>query len=289
MVPTGGGVRTPQAKVALSTSSVFPESVARAFELAAATGYDGVEVMVWTDPVSQDLDSLLRLRDQYAVPVLALHAPCLLIAQRVWGREPWAKLQRTAALATALDTDLVVVHPPFRWQRRYAGQFVAGLHRLGEESGVRFAVENMFPVRVGAGQVSGYGTDWTPVRDDHRHFTLDTSHTSVSGTDPLALLAAMGERLAHVHLADGTGLRTDEHLVPGRGTQPCAQVLERLAELAYAGAVVVEISTSRAATADHREAAVVAALAFTRLHLGTSAPPRREAPRRPPPAGPVRC
>lgn len=269
----GRAVRVPRATVALSTTSVYPEPVARAFELAAATGYDGVEIMVWTDPASQDVDGLRRLRDHHDVPVVAIHAPCLVVAQRVWGREPWTKLLRAADAARALDTDLVVVHPPLRWQRRYAAEFVTGLYRLADETSVRFAVENMFPVRVRAARVSGYGTDWTPIGDAHRHFTLDTSHTSVSGTDPLALLEAMGERLAHVHLSDGTGLRSDEHLVPGRGTQPCAEVLERLAERGYDGSVVVEISTSRAAGRDVREADVVTALAFCRLHLAAPAAP----------------
>jgi len=45
--------------VLLSTSSVFPEPTSAAFEMAADLGYDGVEVMVWTDAVSQD-DAALR-------------------------------------------------------------------------------------------------------------------------------------------------------------------------------------------------------------------------------------
>ena len=54
-------VRDSPAQVALSTASVYPESTAGAFEVAARLGYDGVEVMVWTDPVSQDVTALRRL------------------------------------------------------------------------------------------------------------------------------------------------------------------------------------------------------------------------------------
>ena len=60
-------VSVPEAKVALSTASVYPESTASAFELAARLGYDGVEVMVWTDPVSQDPEALRRLSDYHQV------------------------------------------------------------------------------------------------------------------------------------------------------------------------------------------------------------------------------
>ena len=42
-----------RAKIGLSTASVYPEGVAAAFELAARLGYDGVEVMVWTDPLTR--------------------------------------------------------------------------------------------------------------------------------------------------------------------------------------------------------------------------------------------
>ena len=91
-------VRIPDAKVALSTASVYPESTATAFEIAARLGYDGVEVMVWTDPVSQDIEALRRLSDYHGIPILAVHAPCLLITQRVWGIEPWGKLERSAEI-----------------------------------------------------------------------------------------------------------------------------------------------------------------------------------------------
>ncbi len=264
-------MRVPRAKVGLSTTAAYPESVAVAFELAATAGYDGVEVMVWTDRASQDVEALRRLRDRFSMPVLAVHAPCLAVSQRVWGREPWRKLERSAAAATALGAQTVVVHPPFRWQRSYARQFPAGLGRLSEQTGVRFAVENMFPLRVRDREVSAYAPDWCPLDEDYEHFTLDTSHTSVSATDPRWLLSQMGARLSHVHLADGTGLRTDEHLVPGRGTQPCAEVLESLAENSFSGAVVVEIGTGRARGRREREADILAALAFTRLHLAAPA------------------
>src|SRR3954447_21197174 len=121
--------RVPDAKVALATASVYPESTAHAFEIAARLGYDGVEVMVWGDPVSQDVDALQRLVDYHQVPVLALHAPCLVITQRVWGTDPWAKLVRSRGVAETLGAQPVVVPPPFRWQRDYARQFIGGVQQ----------------------------------------------------------------------------------------------------------------------------------------------------------------
>ncbi|HEY5834699.1 sugar phosphate isomerase/epimerase family protein [Streptomyces sp.] len=261
----------PAAKVALSTASVYPESTATAFEIAARLGYDGVEVMVWTDPVSQDVDALRRLADYHGIPVLAVHAPCLLITQRVWSTDPWVKLQRARLAAERLGAGTVVVHPPFRWQRGYARDFVRGIWRMADETDVRFAVENMFPWRYREREMLAYAPDWDPTNDDYRHFTLDLSHTATSRTETLDMVARMGSRLAHVHLADGSGSAKDEHLVPGRGTQPCARLLELLAVNGFDGHVVIEVNTRRAMSPAERETDLAEALAFTRLHLATSA------------------
>jgi sugar phosphate isomerase/epimerase len=262
-----GPVTVPTARVGLSTASVYPETTASAFEVAARLGYDGVEVMVWTDPVSQDVDALKRLSDYHGVPILAVHAPCLVITQRVWGTDPWGKLQKARTAAERLRAGTVVVHPPFRWQRDYARQFREGIERLADETSVRFAVENMFPLRVRGREVSAYAPDWDPTTEPHRAYTLDLSHTAVSHSDALDMLETMGDRLAHLHIADGSGAAKDEHLVPGRGTQPCGDVLERLAARRFAGSVVVEVNTRRAADREEREADLAEALAFTRLHL----------------------
>jgi len=262
-------LRSPRANIGLSTASVYPEGTAVAFELAAKLGYDGVEIMVWTDPVSQDPYALQRLSQHYQIPILAIHAPCLIITQRVWTTDPWMKLQKAQFAAELLGAQTVVVHPPFRWQRDYARGFREGVRRLAEETQVRFAVENMFPLRVRGREVSAYQPSWDVAAAAHpyRDYTLDLSHTAVSQSDALGMLDAMGDRLAHLHIADGGGTTRDEHLVPGRGNQPCAEVLERLARRGFDGHVIVEISTRRVLDRAEREADLAEALAFCRLHL----------------------
>jgi sugar phosphate isomerase/epimerase len=262
------GTRSGGTLVALSTSSVFPDRVPDAFEIAARLGYDGVEVMVSADAVSQDVDALRRLADYHGMPVLALHAPCLLVTQRVWGLEPWGKLIKSKEVAEALGARVVVVHPPFRWQRDYARDFTGGLAQMSEESDIVFAVENMYPLRARGAEVAPYAPHWNPLLMDAPHVTLDLSHTAVSGSDAIAMAEKLGDRLVHVHMADGSGLAKDEHLVPGRGTQPCAPLLQKLAAGSYAGTVVLEVNTRRAVSRDARLADLAEALAFTRRHLG---------------------
>ncbi|HMG65122.1 MAG TPA: sugar phosphate isomerase/epimerase [Streptosporangiaceae bacterium] len=255
-------------QIALSTASVFPERVPDAFEMAARLGYDALEVMVTADPVSQDAGVLARLSEYHGIPVVAVHAPNLIVTQRVWGRDAWGKLHRSRDLAQALGARVVVVHPAFRWQRDYARDFEAGLNELSADSGIAFAAENLYPLRGGGAEVTAYAPHWNPVELDVAHATLDVSHAAVSGSDVLEMAGQLGPRLAHVHLGDGTkaGL-PDEHLVPGRGTQPCAELLGKLRAEDYRGVVVLEVNTHRAADAAQRTADLAESLAFAREHL----------------------
>ena len=265
-------VQVPGARVALSTASVYPENCAMAFDLAERLGYDGVEIMVWTDPVSQEAGALKALSDLHATPVVSIHAPTLILTQRVWGPEPWSKVDKSIELAAAVGADTVVLHPPFRWQKDYARTFADGLALREHDCDIRLAVENMFPWRARNREIEAYLPHWDPVEQPYDHVTLDLSHTATAGSDALAMAAALGPRLAHLHLADGLGSPRDEHLVPGRGNQPCAELLETLAVQQFCGSVVVEVSTRRLSQ-EQREADLAQALAFARLHLATAAVP----------------
>jgi len=254
-------------KVALSTSSVYPEGTSSGFELARKLGYDGVELMVGIDAVAADIDAVEKLRDYHGVPVLAVHAPCLLISQRVWGTDPWAKLERSAEAAIRLGADVVVVHPPFRWQVEYARGFVEGIERLNAEFDVTFCVENMYPWRTPGREVKAYMPDWDPTELPYEHLTLDFSHASTSQQQSIDLAKTWGSRLQHIHLTDGTGSRKDEHLMPGYGDQRAGETLTYAVENGFAGHVVLEVNSRKSGSRARREAELAEALDFTREHL----------------------
>ncbi len=278
-------------KVGLSTASVYPENTEAAFRYAAEIGYDGVELMVWAEPASQNIATVREYARRYAMPVLAVHAPCLLISQRVWGADPVAKLERSVRAAETLGAATVVVHPPFRWQRRYAEGFAAQVAELEQDSRVAVAVENMFPMRAdtlfgrragsarrlerrgGPGlSVTAFSPSYDPTDTGFQHYTLDLSHTATAGMDAMRLAARMGEGLTHLHLADGRGAAHDEHLIPGDGTQPCALVCETLARNGFRGQVVIEANTQNARTTAARAAMLARALHFAHTHLNRHEP-----------------
>lgn len=259
----------------MSTSAVYPLPVESAFRLARIAGFDGVEVMVTNDEVTQDARVLLELSDRYELPILAIHAPVLLLTHFVWGRDPRVKLERSAELARSVGASTVVVHPPFRWQAQYARDFLRIVRETAATYGVEIAVENMFPWKVARQNLKAYAPGSDPTAMDCDAMTLDFSHASLSGRDSLELAMAMGPKLRHVHLCDGSGSMDegrifDEHLLPGRGSEPVAEVLDYLVAQDWHGSVVAEVNTRKARTEDARLELLRETLAFAQAHLGTA-------------------
>ncbi|MCD6638320.1 MAG: sugar phosphate isomerase/epimerase [Nocardioides sp.] len=258
--------------IGLSNASVYPESTAHAFAWATQLGYDAVEVMVGVDSLSQQVAAVKQLSDHHEIPVCAVHSPCLLFTQRVWGTDPWGKLERSAEMAHAVGADVVVVHPPFRRQKDYARSFVEGIAALESSTGVAFAVENMYPWRASAKRgMEMYLPGWDPSAHDFANTTIDLSHAAIARSDVVEMAQRMGERLRHVHLTDGTGSAKDEHLVPGRGVMGADRFLQHLVATGFTGHVVLEINTRRCNTREEREADLREALEFARAHLSSDA------------------
>jgi sugar phosphate isomerase/epimerase len=256
--------------VALSSASVYPLNVHDAFSLASDLGYDGVEVLVTGNQISQHPGKLQELSARYDQPIMAIHAPTLLLTQQVWGNA-WNKIEMSAAMAEEVGCDVVVVHPPFRWQGTYATGFAEGVERIMEEHGVKIAVENMYPWRARGREALMYLPHWDPTPQPYNYVTWDFSHAAIADMDSHQAMAGLGERLTHVHLCDGKNNGKDEHLVPGRGTQPVAEAMAHLRDSEWKGVVAVEVSTRKAKGAGEREEWLGETLAFARRHLDRTA------------------
>ena len=256
----------------MSTACAYPHDTEHAFALASRLGFDGIEVMVTRDRRTQNAETLNSLSERYGLPVLSIHAPVLVFTQLVWGLDPIVKLERSAELATAVGAPTVVVHPPFRWQARYAAQFTEAVREIGNLSGVDLAVENMFPLNVAGRRREVYAPGWDPVTIDCDSATLDFSHAALAGQNSSEMARRLGERLRHLHLCDGSksvyeGGVFDEHLPPGDGAQPVAEVLAYLAAQDWHGSVIAEIS-SHGRTDAEREERLTRTLRFARAALG---------------------
>lgn len=264
--PSGLTPRTGRIPVTLSSSSVFPLGTQDVFATAQDLGYDGVEVMVTHNSWSQDAERLNQLADRHRMPIHSIHAPTLLFTQQVWG-SAWSKIKRSAQLAQQVGAEVVVAHPPFRWQGTYASHFAEGIAEIMAETGVQICVENMYPWRARGREAKMYLPHWDPVPEPYEHITWDFSHAAIAQADSLAAFHALGDRLRHVHLTDGTANGKDEHLLPGDGDQPVSQCLQLLGERDWDGVVCVEVGTRKSKYAGEREEWLAQSLEFARHHL----------------------
>src|SRR5688500_9391514 len=165
-------------------------------------------------------------------------------------------------------SDAVVAHHSFLWQRDYSTGFVESIANLERRTGIAFAVENMYPWRATSRrEMKVYQPGWDPSEESYANATIDLSHSATAQSDPIAMAERLGDRLRHIHMTDGSGSAKDEHLVPGRGNQPCGAFLELLADRGFTGHIVIEINTRKAGTREARETDLLESLAFSKLHF----------------------
>jgi sugar phosphate isomerase/epimerase len=254
--------------VALSTASVYPESSAHAFAYAKSLGYDAVEVMVGIDALSQQTAAVKQLSDHHELPICAIHSPCLLFTQRVWGTDPWGKLERSAEMAHAVGADVVVVHPPFRWQRSTPpGSSTASRPSRSPpawRSPSRTCTRGAPRPRAASRCTSPGGTRrtrTTPTR------TVDLSHAAIAQSSPVD----MAERLGAAAAARAPDRRL--RVAQGRAPRPRSRAMdaqgscEYLSSVGFAGHIVLEINTRKAGTREEREADLRESLEFARTHF----------------------
>lgn len=239
--PSGSGPR-----LACSTASIFARPLREIFALLSGSGFSGVEVMVTKDPATQDPWLLRELAGDHGLRIEAIHAPFLLMTRSVWGSDPVGKIYRAIELAEHVEARLVVVHPPYRWQTTYRRWLDEQLPGLERSTGVRVAVENMFPIRVRGRKVASFHS--TRSLEDLEGFpnvVLDTSHAAVANLDLFDALRRLSGRLAHVHLSNNAGKGWDSHLPLNQGILPLSGFLDALVGDGFEGTISLELDLRR--------------------------------------------
>jgi sugar phosphate isomerase/epimerase len=229
-----------------STGAFFGRPLDEGLRRAAEAGYASIEVMVTKDPDSQDPARIASLAAAYGLSIGAVHAPCLVVTRRVWGRDPVGKVLRAVEMARRLGVPVVITHSPYRWQRGYHRWLLEDLPNIEERSGTTVAVENMFPLRMGSKvALRFHAEDQIRGPEGRAHLTLDTSHAAVAGDDPRESARRAGSRLRHIHLSDNAGKGWDSHLPPGRGILDLDGLLRDLVAGDYRGAITLEVDLRR--------------------------------------------
>lgn len=245
-------------KFLFSTGSLYTYGTARCFELAATTGFDGIELMVDARWDTRQPAYIRQLIDCYHLPVLVVHSP--LRPCPGWPGDRVGELGKTAELAQAVGAERVVHHLPINlgygtltlrsrqfflplpgWDMEgdYRRWLQDGYAHFAAAAPVEFCIENMPATRA-------YGRRWNLHRwntpEGLKRFsklTLDTTHLGTWGLDPTEVYNALGERVRHVHLSNYNGR---EHRRPEDGHLVLDRFVNMLAANGYSGTVTIELN-----------------------------------------------
>jgi sugar phosphate isomerase/epimerase len=258
--------------VLAATGPFFMFSLEETFELIAEAGFDGAELMITQDRLSQDPHRLGALAARYGVPVPAVHGPFLVATWLVFGTDPKGKIDRCVRFAETAKVSTVVIHPPYRWQTAYASWLDDAIPRIREETGVTIAVENMFPVNVNGRALRFFSGTMPAELVRWPSLTLDTSHLAAAGGDLMAAWEELADRVVHLHVSNNDGRGRDTHGLLDRGVLPVREFLEEVGASRFGGAVTLELDVRT--WADDRPALLEVLrenLDTARLHLATGA------------------
>lgn len=217
-------------RILASTGPLFARPLDWALAVVAEAGYDGAELMVTQDPATQEAERIAAAATTEGVAIPVVHGPFLLLTRRVFGTDLVAKARRTLELTTDLGADLMIVHPPFRWQRDFHQWLQTVGDAEAEAHGTRIGVENLYPVSVAGRSVRFHRYTEPEHLTPFDHVVLDTSHFGVANVDITSAYRRLRDRAVHLHVSDNRGGGHDSHAPLGHGRLPLAAFLREVAE-----------------------------------------------------------
>lgn len=224
-----------------STGPFYMLPLGQAFEAIAKAGYDGVELMVTAEKESQDPATIKAMSEDFGLHVGAIHAPFLLLTRRVFSTDPLEKIKRSTELAQQSGSNMVVVHPPYRWQTAYAKWCDEELDAYNKSEQVVVGMENMFPVWIRGRGVTFHRTTGIEDLRQYDKVVLDTSHLAVTGIDIVRAYEELAGKVVHIHLSNNLGTGRDSHSPLTQGVLPIGAFLERLSASGYSGSITLEL------------------------------------------------
>jgi sugar phosphate isomerase/epimerase len=231
-------------RISVSTGTLFIFPIPKIFEMAAAAGFDGLELIINQD--FEHVDSPKLLAELSAIlPILSIHAPFMSLAG--WGN-PIDSLKRSVDLAVAAGVPLVNFHPPswmgldlsfWRWMYR-----IQDFQKEVGGGAVTLTLENM--PWEGRLKINEYILSQSEkmvefITERNLDLTFDCTHLGSGKTNfinDFYLFYGSG-RVRNIHFSDyGYGR---QHLLPGRGVLPLTRFLNHLRTLAYDETLTLEL------------------------------------------------
>jgi sugar phosphate isomerase/epimerase len=233
---TGASEGGPQ--ILAATGPLLLSPLGWVLDAIADAGFTGVELLLAHSPETRDPDKVLGYAQEAGLRVPVVHGPYMVLLRRVLGTSYSDKTRRSLEIAQAVGAHTLVAHAPFRWERGARRWLASGeVEARMLETGVDFAMENLYPVRG-----RSFSTVVTPADlDPFAAVVFDTSHFGVAGIDLFAAWSALHDRVVHLHVSDNFGTGKDSHAPIGSGVLPLEAFLAHVGASGYRGTVTLEL------------------------------------------------
>lgn len=241
--------------LSLSTGSLFTLPLQRVFELAAESGFDGVELIINQDFQRVNSTKLTRSLQEITT-IHSIHAPFMELDG--WGG-PIESLKRAVELAAACSIPLVNFHPP-SWMGAEFGfwRWFYSVHDYQKEIGlngeVTITMENMPWVgkwKINPNILSNTRQLVEFIQRHNLYMTFDCTHMGSGKTNFINdfFLCYDSGRIRNIHFSDyGQGR---EHLLPGHGMLPLTRFLNHLRSTEYQNTVTLELDPREFPKGEH--------------------------------------
>lgn len=266
--------------LSLSTGCLFTLPFQRIFELAAESGFDGVELIINQNFQRVNPVKLIRSLQQITT-IHSIHSPFMPLYG--WGG-PIDSLKRSVQLAAECEIPLVNFHPP-SWLGLEIG-FWRWLYsirdfqkEIGMDGNVIITIENMPWVgrmKINPNILSNTQQMIDFIREHNLFMTFDCTHMGSGKTSFINdfFMCYESERIRNIHFSDyGHGR---EHLLPGHGILPLTRFLNHLRSTDYQSTVTLELDPAEFPKGEH---IILKSLKEILAFLRTETSPPSDSPR----------
>lgn len=243
-------------KIAMFTNSMHRWSLEKCFETASRLGYDGIEI--WggrphayaPDVRPQDADKINELSARYKLPVVCYspESPFMLWREERWLNEGIEYIKQCLDVCKAIHCPYFVMAP---FQCSYGHTVDEDWDRFMDcmKKFAQYTEEIDGPVMLLETLTPWEGNILLRVDDTVRALRTINSPKVKAMVDLVAAYTVgepsslyfdkLGKDLVHVHLVDGRK-DSEDHLIPGDGELPMAEVMSMLRSYGYEGYCTVE-------------------------------------------------
>jgi len=223
----------------------YPLSPQERMRLIKAAGFKGITGLLWCDDFDNDYNLFPKYAANAGLYIENMHAPwhgC----NDIWhdkldGQSFMEEIIGLVKVCAQHEIPTLVLHPENKNGTAYAElptNFGIGLDRIkritaeAEQQDIYIAIENMCHVEY-------LDCIFSSIDSKKLGFCFDSGHWNVFMPD-VDLLGLYGDRLMALHLHDNNG-KDDWHALPLSGNINWSNIMAKLKELKYNGAIALEV------------------------------------------------